>query len=177
MIKERCEIIAKAISLYKSYEWFDIGDLRYFVKVLLENGIVCISEDAYSQNSERKDLWKPNIAKSFISNVADSSIQNMISRKKQTEYLQERINRSVYSWEHIVPTDVLVDLLLEFDKKGDLTDAIIERMINDYGYVCVITKAENTLLDSNKLRSNMPNSWVFGKDAFDRYKSVGIKVK
>ena len=173
-IKERCDIIHAVINLEKQYNWFDKIDLRYFLKVLLENGIVCISKEAYSQYKRNNVLWKSDIPKHFNDKEA---LKCILTQRKQTKNIKTRVNRSNVSWEHVVPTKVLVDKLLELDKSGTLSDKKIEEMIEKYGYVCLVTKDENRKLDKNKFREKMPQGWKYGDDAFARYKAVGIEIQ
>ena len=173
-IHERCDIIRIVINLEKQYKWFDKIDVRYFLKVLLENGKVCISKEAYSQYKDKGVLWNPRLPRKFDTKDA---LNRMLKQQKQNHHLQTRLDRGNVSWEHVVPTNVLVDKLLELDESGTLSDKEIEEMIEKYGYVCLVTKDENRKLDKNKLREKMPQGWNYGNDAFDRYKAVGIEIQ
>lgn len=171
-IQERYDIIRTVIELKKKYEWFTKGDIAYFVKVLLENGVVCISEKAYLQYMNGGKLWKADVAKSFNKKEA---LDRMLTCHQQEEYLQTRINRKVLSWEHIVPTSVLVEELLKLDKKGSLSEKKIKEMIKQYGFVCIVTKEESKRLDQ-KYKATMPHGWKYGDKVCARYDEEGIKI-
>ena len=86
-------------------------------------------------------------------------------------------DRSKYSWEHIVPTKVLIDEVKSLYASKKLTQRALRSIIDKYGTVCIISKSEDDKLTKNKLRSKMPPGWKFGDSAFSRYVSVGIVLK
>ena len=169
---DRHHIICEVLDLRNTKPWFDDKDLTYFVKVLLENGIVRISEEAYRQSDGGKDLWK----KKKPSNWSDY-ISRMLKGVPQTDYLQEKIDRSKYSWEHIVPAKVLIDEVKSLFASKKFTQKALSSIIDKYGTICIVTKSEDDKLTKNKLRSKMPIGWKFGDPAFSRYDSVEIVLK
>ena len=169
---DRHRIICEVLELINTKTWFDDNDLTYFVKVLLENGIVRISEEAYRLSKSGEDLWKgakPSKWSDYVS--------RMLKGMPQTDYLQEKIDRSKYSWEHIVPANVLIDEVKSLFASKKLTQKALSSIIEKYGTVCIVSKSENNKLTKNKLRSKMPTGWKFGDSAFSRYDSVGIVLK
>ncbi len=169
---DRFRLICEVLELRYTKTWFDDKDLTYFAKVLLENGIVRISEEAYRLSNGCKDLWKMKTpSKSSI------YVRSMLKGIPQTDYLQEKIDRSNYSWEHIVPTKVLIDKVKSLYVSKKLTLKKLSSIIGNYGTVCVITKLEDKKLISNKLRFKMPAGWKFGDPALCRYSSAGITLK
>lgn len=165
-------IVCKVLEMRNTMIWFDDKDLTYFVKVLLENGIVRISEEAYLQSNGGKDLWK----KKTPFNWSDC-ISRMLKGVPQTDYLQEKLDRSKYSWEHIVPAKVLIDEVKSLYASKKFTQKALSSIIDKYGTICIVTKSEDDKLTKNKLRSKMPTGWKFGDSAFSRYDSVGIVLK
>lgn len=75
--------------------------------------------------------------------------------------------------EHSMPKDVLAKDLIEMKKSH--TSEEIYNYLNTYAKICIVTKAQNDLLD-NKLRSCLPNkSNIRTKDdLWSRYVSIGI---
>lgn len=169
---DRHRIICEVLDLINTKTWFDDKDLTYFVKVLLENGIVRISEEAYRSSNSGKELWKKKTPSKWSCYVS-----RMLKGVEQTDYLQEKIARSKYPWEHIVPTKVLLDEVKRLYASKKFTQKALRSIIDKYGTVCVISKSEDDKLTKNKLRSKMPPGWKFGDSAFSRYVSVGIVLK
>lgn len=171
-MKDRFRIICEVLDLRYTKTWFDDKDLTYFIKVLLENGIVRISEEAYRHSAGGKDLWKEKTPAKWIYYV-----DKLLKGIPQSDYLQEKIDRSKYSWEHIVPTKVLIDEVKNLYVSKKLTQKKLSSIIEKYGTVCVVTKSEDKKLVSNKLRFTMPAGWKFGDPALCRYDSAGIILK
>ena len=171
-LADKYRIICKVLEFRSAISWFDDKDLTYFVKVLLENGIVLISEEAYRQSHGGKDLWKKKTPSQWSDYVS-----RMLKGVPQTDYLQEKIDRNKYSWEHIVPAKVLIDEVKSLYASKKFTQKTLSSIIEKYGAVCIVSKSENDTLTKNKLRSKMPTSWKFGDPELCRYNSVGISLK
>jgi hypothetical protein len=168
---DRYRIICEVLDLRYTKTWFDDKDLTYFIKVLLENGIVRISEEAYRLSAGGKNLWKGESPAQWI-----DFIHRMLNGMPQTDYLQEKIDRSKYAWEHIAPTKVLIEEVKSLYVSKKLNLKKLSLIIDDYGTVCVITKSEDKKL-GKKLRYKMPAGWKFGDSALCRYDSAGIILK
>ncbi len=165
-------IICQVLELRNTMTWFDDKDMTYFIKVLLENGIVRISEEAYHLSNNGKDLWKEKTPSKW-----SDYVDRMLKGMPQIDYLQEKIDRCKYSWEHIVPAKVLIDEVKSFYASKKFTQEALSFIIDKYGAVCIVSKSEDDKLTKNKLRSKMPTGWEFGDSAFSRYDSVGIVLK
>ena len=169
----RYDVISNAITFIKGKNvsgFYNKRDLTYLIKVLLENGTVRLSEEAH-KNCDK--LWK---TKNILS-WQDTALNNMVKHlPQQNKYLQNAICRSIFTWEHVVPTSILVEKLLEEWNLKTLTSNFVNNMIDKYGFVCIITKNEDKILNT-EYRDTMPNGWIYGKDdAFARYNAVGIKL-
>ena len=66
---DRYRIICEVLELRYTKTWFDDKDLTYFAKVLLENGIVRISEEAYRLSAGGKNLWNEKTPAKWIDYV------------------------------------------------------------------------------------------------------------
>lgn len=168
---DRFRVICEVLELRHTKTWFDENDLSYFIKVLLENGIVRISEEAFRLSAGGKDLWKGETPAQWI-----DYIDRMLKGIPQTDYLQEKIDRSKYAWEHIVPTKVLIEEVKSLYVSKKLTQKKLSSIIDNYGVVCIVTKSEDKKL-GKKLRYKMPAGWKFGDSALCRYDSAGIILK
>ena len=73
--------------------------------------------------------------------------------------------------EHIVPQMVIVNMLMDME---DITNAAVKTILEKYFHVMLVTKEEHQKLNASGLRSTMPSDWD-KKDAYARYKAVGIK--
>ena len=172
ILENKHRIICEVLDLRNTKTWFDDKDLTYFVKVLLENGIVRISEEAYSLSKSGEDLWKGTKPSKWSDYVS-----RMLKGMPQTDYLQEKIDRSKYSWEHMVPTKVLTEEIKTLYISKKFTQKALCSIIDNYGTVCIVTKSEDRKISNNKLRFKMPTGWKFGDSAFSRYDSAGIVLK
>jgi len=73
--------------------------------------------------------------------------------------------------EHAVPLMLIVNILMEMTP---LTERRVANLLRKYFCVMLVTEAEHSKLNSNGLRSTMPEDWD-RKDVLARYKAVGIK--
>ena len=168
-LKERQYIIKSEINKFKTEEYYNLGDLNWFIKALLENQIVLISKEAYSKYKEC--LFNEKLSKKANK---EELIQLMLEHKSQNIEIALKTNAKYVCWEHIVPSVVLYNHLIALDDES--IDKAIEYIIQNYGYVCIVTKEENKKLNDAHLQQNMPINWKFGDNIFERYKQVGIEI-
>lgn len=53
---------------------------------------------------------------------------------------------------------------------------VILEMFKNYCRAAIVTREEDRMLNSAKLRSAMPPEWCFGGDILARYGAVGIEL-
>lgn len=157
-IEEKEQIINK-IKAFKDAndEWFDNTDFSYLVKMLLENGKVRVSKEAY------KVIQCYDVSNTRFSKEVRKKLEK---GEKQDEYLQEKTHgtkknwgiENELCWEHVVPTAVLVNLF----ESGVKLNKIIE-----LGDVCIVLKSEDSRLNK-KYRDSMPKGW--DKPVYDKWK-------
>jgi len=82
------------------------------------------------------------------------------------------VARSGCRAEHTVPMKWIVDRLMD-ESQPSLQS--LERMLNKYYVVTLVTAAEDELLRKAGLRYKMPDDWD-GKDPYARYHKVGIRL-
>jgi hypothetical protein len=75
-------------------------------------------------------------------------------------------------FDHAVPFSYLQRELLEL---SEVTPASVEAVLRRHGTFVLITKDEDALLTSQRLKSQMPNDWD-GVDKLARYKAAGIEI-
>ena len=99
--------------------------------------------------------------------------------KKEDVYTHKNIKRSIaakyankkeVNLEHAIPMKVLIEMLL---KTENLTAEKVDKILNQFCVVMIITKDEDSLLNA-KYRSSMPSNWN-GVDIYARYTAVGIE--
>jgi hypothetical protein len=72
-------------------------------------------------------------------------------------------------FEHMVPKNLYLNMLVEKAKQGNLTYTEIYNVLMKYYYTCTVTKDEDNLLPSTK----MQDGWD-GQNPFFRYQLAGI---
>jgi len=73
-------------------------------------------------------------------------------------------------FEHMIPKQKYIQKpCVDMAIKDELDEEKVNRLINDYWQIAIITKEENNLLSSK----SMPKGWD-EKDIFYRYKKVGL---
>ncbi len=75
--------------------------------------------------------------------------------------------------EHSFPLGLFAEKIFNLDT--DNREAIGE-IFNTCCRAAIVTREEDSKLNSAKLRSAMPTNWSFGEDIFARYSSVGIEL-
>jgi len=75
------------------------------------------------------------------------------------------------SHEHVVPVNVVLDILLRNSATATTND--IEELILSYSVVAIITREEEAILTGAGLKSRMPDGWD-GRDVWARYKATGL---
>lgn len=170
-LNNKCKIIKEAIDIMNNYSWINKFDLSYFLKEILGNGKIYISRQAYMKYKD--EIFNSKTLKNFNK---EESLNFMLEHKEQLFNLHYKINSSVLTYEHTTPTKVLINILVKFNEKGELTDDKIKEIISTYGNICIITNEEDKLLNKYNLREKMPSDWNYGDDPFSRYRKVGIEI-
>ena len=84
------------------------------------------------------------------------------------------LERKLVTHEHVVPHSIVMKKILSLEV---LTDENIMSVINKYYIICIITKAEDKLLNAAKLRSKMPKGWNDKTDSvFARYEHEEVNI-
>lgn len=188
--KDRFKIVDYILSCQqKNSQWFDDEIVTYIIKMLLENGIVLMSVDVYNivNSNPATLLFKANAGKKFLSSTNVWKVFSDIrSHTPQTHYyLQDKIKRDAqnFTWDHVVPTKCLIDEIKRLKNIGQWNLTSFRNLVQQYGYVCIITQAENKKLDSAGLRNTMPKGWVFNNPSTHPFNArylhpkVGITIK
>ena len=170
-VDNKCRYIKEAIDIMNSHSWINKFDLTYFLKEILSNGKIYISRKAYL--NYKNDIFNTKTLKSFDK---EESVNLMLEHKQQKYNLHYKINSNALTYEHATPTKVLIDILVRFNEKNELSDDKIKEIISTYGNICIITNEEDKLLNKYNLREKMPSDWNYGDDPFSRYKKVGIEI-
>lgn len=89
----------------------------------------------------------------------------------QTYDLADKAVRKEWIFEHVVPVNVLVNLLGKAAGASDQRD-----LLDRYAIGCLVTKNEDQRFRQERVWKSMPKGWENGDDAFARYKQAGIKV-
>lgn len=111
--------------------------------------------------SKRKNAAVSSTAKVYVSTKAYKSGAYEVGSKRIIE--------------HIVPANVLYEKITKKMKKenGNLPEPFVKKLFDKFGYIAIITKAEDAKLKKHK--DSMPE----GKenDLFARYEEVGIELE
>jgi len=164
--------------------WFEY---EFFLKRMLENLKVYISEEAYqSASNNGKDNALPNLwkKKGEPKNQTDLALKISTGKRLDTyiggsltssQKKEHKDSKAFFVWEHVVPTSCFVEHLKNLD---NLTQDNLNALIEKYGNVCIVTKREDSLLNEN-LKDKMPDGWDWGEkdDPWARYIEKGIEVK
>jgi hypothetical protein len=79
--------------------------------------------------------------------------------------------------EHVIPKQRYITNYCEsVAREREISADEIFVIMQKYFILATITKDENDLLDSNRLRNRMPAGWVEGDSVFGRYERVGIDL-
>lgn len=101
-----------------------------------------------------------------------------------TDYVSEKAllqlqkkDKSNLIYEHMIPKNLYIQRpCIEAAKAGKCYTLFeIENLLNKYWYIALITKEENNILNSLKLRTKMPKNWD-GKNIFARYECAKISL-
>lgn len=164
-----------ALSCYQDpNNGFNKQDFKWYVKMLFENGKVFISDDAFQLISAQ------GCNGLFTTSEINKLRNGTYTYNPSSTYLQKKVhghakrtnpNMSLV-WEHVVPTDVIIEEFLQNQSKQKYIDLL------KYGVVCIVTKKEDNKLNELGLRCKMPtNQALSPTNMWDRYKSAGISVK
>lgn len=169
-VDQRYEQLKKAYDCLKdkNFSSFDDQDFTYFTKMLFENGHVFCSEKAWELIVRFED--KSGFTKDELSKLNEGGVQDTYLQSKTQNFRRKTNNGTRLKWEHVVPTKVIIDELLEEGLTPDRYKWILE-----FGVVCIVTEDEDKLLNDNGLRQSMPDNWHFD-DVWARYKKAEIKV-
>ncbi len=79
--------------------------------------------------------------------------------------------------EHVVPKQrYITDYCEGIAREGQIDAQTIFSVMNKCFILATITKEENDLLDANRLRNRMPDTWGENASVFTRYEQVGLKL-
>ena len=176
------EIAEKLLRLHKDDpEVFDKGFLSYCLKELLESGSVFISEKAFKKLEDY--LKEDNANQEKLSKV-----EKIYSKFSQTSCISDRalIERDLDGirkdvgvvWEHMIPVNILIDILLKTD--SDKLQSTLE-IIREKAHVAIISTDEDKGLNKDGFKQKMPGedqsieAIISAPDA--RYKQKQIMLK
>ena len=113
------------------------------------------------------DIVVPDAVKYDIRYLPHTANAALVS----TQYPNELGKRLTH--EHTIPLALLAEKVLSLES-GD--KGVILAMFRNYCRAAIVTREEDRMLNSAKLRSSMPPEWSFEKDILARYDVVGIKL-
>lgn len=150
---------------------FESG-LSQEIKELLENHIVRVSDEA-SALLQDGTIWAEWFKQSADFAEKSAAIKQAITSNEPINYgTWKYFNKDKVTWDHTVPTTVLVNRIIKLYDEGLLSVEAYSELVEKYGFVTLITKKENEALNKEHLRQSMPEGWEFGLDAdpFCRYR-------
>ena len=100
----------------------------------------------------------------FTKNQLESS---NIDYRKRTN----KIKKNNYTFEHPVPSKVVLNELLKVTKDSDRLE-----ILKFADCVVILSGDEDKKLSNSKLKSSMPNGWNYFDNIFARYETVGIDI-
>ena len=142
------------------------------IKELLENYRVRVSDSAKSLLQDGS-IWTDDFKSSRTYIHKSQEIKDIIKNERPVSFgFWKYLNKEKVTWDHTVPTSVLVDRIIELDNAGNLSFESFSDLVEKYGFVTIITIEENDKLNENGLRQKMPDGWSFDSeaDAYARYK-------
>lgn len=142
------------------------------IKELLENYRVRVSDSANALLQD-DSIWTEAFRNSNAFNQKSKEIKDIIKTGSPVSFgFWKYLNKNEVTWDHTVPTSVLVDRIIELDNAGNLSFESFSDLVEKYGFVTIITIEENDKLNENGLRQKMPDGWSFDSeaDAYARYK-------
>lgn len=163
--ENRFEIVKDFLAFFDKYKESEIVDksfLKYNLTELIESGKVYISEAALKEFDQAR-----------ITQLCGNDLSNFPTKPHQLRYTQylraEKPEGQKFTWEHVVPVGVLLDLIKE---NKSLTQEKFSE-ISQMAHVCIVTNEENNKL--NKYQDKMPDGW--DKDnPWARYDELDIEV-
>lgn len=164
--KQRYDHVMVVLDRYLSGE-YDINDVRWFIKNALTNRIYV--------SKEVKALWNKQWCNT---NKRQKEIWNQICQNGYADdkCMDIRKYTGGYRFEHIVPSNVFIDRLIQLASNQQLDFNRFEQIRSKIN-VCIITKKENDKLDKNGFRQKMPNGIDFETgDEFARYKDPNVLI-
>lgn len=163
------------IGLITNYQ----SGLSQEIKELLENHHVRVSKEAHIM-LENDLIWQDWFKNSKDFKQKSSEIKEHIQDKIPFSYgIWKYLDKKKVTWDHTVPTTVLVNRIIELYKTNSLKYETYSKLVEKYGFVTIITKEkEDGKLNEKGYRQKMPEDWQFGPNAdpFARYKELGIEV-
>ena len=82
-----------------------------------------------------------------------------------------KIKKNNYTFEHPVPSKVVLNELLKVKKDSDRLE-----ILKYSDCVVILSRDEDEKLSSAKLKSSMPKNWKYFDNIFARYESIGIDI-
>ena len=81
-------------------------------------------------------------------------------------------SKNVFKYEHVIPAAIVLKKLLASDRKPHT----VRHLLRESGFVTVVLKDEDQLLNHAGLKAKMPDDWTWGGDPMSRYRAVGIEL-
>lgn len=148
------------------------------IKELLENYHVKVSKEAMTKFN-LGTAWTDAFRNSKNFSTVSTQILNTIQSGGVFTYgIWRYIDKSKVRWEHSVPTAILVEEIIQMNNDGSLDYNSFVNLVDNYGFVSIITTEEDDKLNEAGHRQKMPTGWNIKNNdpAFARYDSVGITI-
>ena len=148
------------------------------IKELLENYHIKISNEAMEKVRDGS-IWTDKFRKSKnFNDVSQTIIDTILGDGIFTYGIWKYFNKQEIRWDHTVPTSVMIDKILSLYYSKSLTFETFSSMVQDAGFITIITENEDKELNKFGLRQKMPDDWDLNgaNNAFARYDKVGIKI-
>lgn len=148
------------------------------IKELLENYHIKISIKAMDIVHDRS-IWTDKFRNSKDFNEVSQKIIDTIRSKGIFTYgIWKYFNKQKIRWDHTVPTSVIIDKILSLYDSKSLTFEAFSSIVQDAGFITIITEDEDKKLNELGLRQKMPADWDLNgaTNAFARYDKAGIEI-
>lgn len=148
------------------------------IKELLENYHIKISIEAMEKVHDGS-IWTDKFRNSKDFNDVSQKIIDTIQGEGIFTYgMWKYFNKQKIRWDHTVPTSVIIDKILRLYDSKSLTFEAFSSIVEDAGFITIITKEEDDALNGLGLRQKMPDDWELNgaNNAFARYDKAGIRI-
>lgn len=172
--QKRYEHVKYWLDMY-SNGTIDYKDLKWLIKNAV-NRCVYMSHAAYALgNKAWKSASQRNKDAGFLADRRSEIAQKGYTDHPNAVELR-RWRGPGLIFEHVVPADFYLPILVDMNKKSQLTYLDFEKICNKL-HVCIITKDEDKCLSQKQLKSKMPQSFdLLTGNEWVRYDATGIKV-